>query len=136
MANIHDYIELHRHSKFKWGSLDCIKFVGKGVNFIGCSFFEEDSDWDYSTEREAKKSAVKLFRKHNVSNVLELLDKHYDRKLKYPSQGCIVARPAPEDTTTGYLVGFVSGRHGVYVGNEGLEFIPLDPELEMYWRVK
>jgi len=136
MADLNDYIELHRYSKFEWGSLDCIKFVGKGVNYIGCRFFEEDSDWDYNTESLAKRSAVKLFRKHNVKDLPSLLDKHYERKHKYPSQGCIVARPEPDDSTTGYLLGFVSGRHGVYVGSEGLEFIPLDPELEMYWRVK
>lgn len=136
MANLNDYIELQRHSKFEWGSLDCIRFVCQGVNYIGGTFFDQEENWKYNDESSAKRAVVKFFKKHNVKDLPSLLDKHYERKRKYPSQGCIVARPELNDSTTGYLLGFVSGRHGVYIGNEGLEFIPLDPELEMYWRVK
>lgn len=136
MANLNDYIELHRHSKFEWGSLDCIRFVCQGVNYIGGTFFDQEENWKYNDESSAKRAVVKFFKKHNVKDLPSLLDKYYERKRKYPSQGCIVARPELNDSTTGYLLGFVSGRHGVYIGNEGLEFIPLDPELEMYWRVK
>lgn len=136
MADLNDYIELHRYSKFEWGSLDCIRFVCRGVNYTGGTFFDQEENWKYNDESSAKRAVVKFFKKHNVKDLPSLLDKHYERKHKYPSQGCIVARPEPDDSTTGYLLGFVSGRHGVYVGSEGLEFIPLDPELEMYWRVK
>lgn len=137
MANtINDYIELHRDRGFKWGSLDCVNFVGKGVNYVGHTFFEKEGDWEYNDERQAKKCLLKLYRKHDVRDLPSLLDKHYDRLPKFPTEGCIVARPVDHDSTTGYLLGFVSGRHGVYVGEESLLFIPLEPDLEMYWRFK
>lgn len=134
MGSLNEYIDLNRDNPFQWKKLDCIHFVCRGVNFMGSTFFEDEDDWQYVDERSAKRCVIKLYKKHGVKDLPSLLDKHYNRLPHYPVEGCIVAKPVDYDSTTGYLLGFVSGRHGVYVGEQGLTFLPSEPDTEIYWR--
>lgn len=129
------YIESHRGEKFKWGLTDCIHFVGKGIRAQGVETFDHEDNYFYRNPHWAKKAYVEFLRKHEVRSVEELLDKKYQRVSYIPEDGSVVSRDSVGEGVTRKSLGFVCGRHAVFLGEVGLEFLPLEPETDRYWRI-
>jgi len=52
----------------------------------------------------------------------------------FPMVGDLTIRPAPKDTITGYVLGICVGSKAAYLGQQGLVFYKLDPNIETYWK--
>lgn len=129
------YIESHRDQTFKWGLTDCIHFVGKGIRAQGVKTFDHEDNYFYRNEYWAKKSYSEFLHKHGVRSIEELFDKLYQRVNYIPEDGSIVMRKEPNGAVSKRALGFVSGVHAVFLGEQGLVFLPLKPETDKYWRI-
>lgn len=132
---IHEYLDKHRTCEFKWGERDCFRFVNAWVRSqTGEAFFHDDLS--YSNEREALKVYVSECKKRGVSGFVEILNERCRRCYHVPVSGSIVARPDTNDSSVGFLLGLVEGRSAVFLGLDGIKFIPLDPNQDLYWEIR
>lgn len=129
------YIELKSNEPFKWGTNDCIQFTINGLEAQSKPVPEPLRSFVYQSELGALKALRKALSEYEVEDLPSLLDILFERTTILPERGSIVGKRAIKDTTTGYLLGFVDGRHGVFVNKEGLVFLPLDPDNDIYWRI-
>ncbi len=128
-----EFIEHRRSMPFAWGKNDCMTFVLDGIEVqTGVSFDRPK----YRTEAGARRALVRILRDSGASDVTALFDRHFERS-RFPSPiGTLIARPAPEDRTTGYAMGFaVSGAKGAFLAARGLEFARHEPG-DVYWRIE
>ena len=134
--SLNEYLDSVRTRSFEWGVLDCVKFVSGALEAQGNFIFDTKSLAPYNDEKSARKAFIEVMRSNKCTSMPQVLDKLLRRCYYVPKHGSVVAKTDMKDTSTGYRLGIVDGRHGVFMGLEGLIFEPLDLETDLYWEVK
>ncbi len=133
---IHEYLWSMRDTGFKWGENDCVHFVYNGLKSQGHDVIDLSSVGEYDDEKTARKEFRKVLASYKCTSMPQLLDKLLQRCYHIPDSGSVVAKIDPVDSSTGYLLGLVSGYHGVFMGPSGLVRERLDRKNFLYWTVK
>lgn len=119
---LRDYLQ-GSDKPFSWGEHHCLSFVSGALEAMGKEPLPSDWLSEVKTPREAMKLYNKVKKGHRSSDIIEELDRLYEREVTLsPQDGLIVARKSGD--VLGYSFGVTFSTRCVFVGIEGLVIDP------------
>lgn len=129
-----EYLDRFRSAPFEWGVNDCFIFTNGWVSLSGATPFIRDQAKSYKNEKSAQRTYLQECKRLGVKNLEQFFDAIYTRVNCVPPDGSVVAR-VQNETSLGFVLGIVEGRSSIFMGLNGLEFLPISPDQETYWKL-
>ena len=123
---LEELVNKKRNQPFDWAENNCMQLVTEAQQTV-----TGHTDFPEALQNVGTKySAYKLVLKR-AKNLTELMDKHFERiVITMARRGDIVEI----ETCEGPAMGICMGTHAVFVGIEGIEYIPLETLIRA-WRM-
>jgi hypothetical protein len=119
------YVKANRDCKFVLGDHDCFTFTNGAWRVMHGSGYADDFVGQYA-DLGAKKFAALMKKTFGSADMIEALDKNMTRVSGVPPRGALVVTKSARPYFTGHALGIAMGINAVFVGENGLEFIPIE----------
>ena len=123
---LNDYIDGVRHEKFSWGIHDCFTFTNEAVRAMTGEGFADDWAGRYLTKTDKPRTLRMMQAEYGFDTLANALDSRLERLRgpSYPRGSIVTCQGLAENNTTGHALGISVGARSVFIGKDGLQFIP------------
>ena len=125
---LNNYIDSVRHDSFAWGIHDCFTFTNEAVRAMTGEGYGDDWAGRYLTKTGKPRTLRMMQAEYDFGTLAGALDSRLERLCgpSYPRGSIVTCRGLAENNTTGHALGISVGAKSVFVGADGLQFIPSD----------
>ena len=122
------YIEGVRTDLFVWGIHDCFTFANEAVRAMTGEGFGDDWAGRYLTKTGKPRTLNMMKKEYGFNSLAEALDSRMERlhNPTYPRGSVVTCSGLAENNTTGHALGVSVGAKAVFIGVDGLQFVPIN----------
>ena len=118
------YIRGVRDVPFKWGEHDCLTFTNNAYRAMYEAGWADDWLGRYMIDGRPMRRR-ELMAEFGCATLDEAIDSRMDR-IGFPPRGALVATDQARRWVTGAALGICVGTRGVFLGEQGVIYLPLD----------
>lgn len=119
------YVKSNRNRQFKLGEHDCFTFTNDAWRVMHGHGYADQIIGQYAG-LTAKKFAAMMKKAFGSPDIIQALDKHMTRISGVPPRGALVVSKSARPYFTGYALGIAMGINAVFLGEDGLEYMPIE----------
>lgn len=113
-----------RHKPFEWVEWDCFTFTNEAWRAMNGHGWADEWIGRYSKDKLKRKELRKEF---GFRTLPDAIDSKLDRcEALPPPKGALLITPKAQRWVTGYAMGICIGTYGVFLGREGLIYLPIE----------
>ena len=127
-GRLNNYIDGVRHEQFSWGIHDCFTFTNEAVRAMTGEGYGDDWAGRYLTATGKPKTLRMIQKEYGFDTLASALDSRLEclSGPTYPRGSIVTCQGLSENNTTGHALGISVGARSVFIGKDGLQFLPSD----------